>query len=626
MKIYSISKSRSILKSAYQQYKRRHSTFTPLQKSQLDTLLENFDRAILHSKRKEASDLAHEVEDQPLLKKSLFDHIRELAVVIVVAVFIATLLRQMVFEAYEIPTGSMRPTFREQDNVLVSKTTFGINTPFATGHLYFDPDLVQRTSIVIFSGDNVDLPDTDSSYLWIFPYKKRYVKRCMGKPEDTLYFYGGKIYGVDKEGREISELVNSPWLEHLTYIPYYYMDGQVSRPKKNEFLFSQMHEAIGRMTLLPTNQVLGEVFNGKEWVKDDPLAALSKHDSIKTYSDFWGFRNFAMARLLNKQQLAEQKDLDKKDLGEGLLYLELRHTPHLSNPDTLFQQSIYGLRPIVGAYTTLLPLSQQHLDALMDHMYTARFVVKDGRAARYSYESTRFGPESPHMPGVPNGTYEFYNGVAHQIGFASLSWELPKDHPIYSHDPAHVQLLYNLGIEFNTVFEPKANNIFAYPLRYAYFREGDLFLLGAPVFKKDDPILIKFNQREKTKQEQASENAPYVAFKDYGPPLTKEGSIDKEFLAAFGLKIPPKGYLTLGDNHAMSADSRFFGFVPEDNLQGAPDLIVWPPGDRWGCPPQKPYPWFNIPRTIVWSILASIALIWLAIHRYRIKQPIFKKL
>ncbi len=628
MRTYSISKSRSVLKWHYSRYKKKYKNLPPQQKTHLDSLMERLDQAILQNHREEASDLSHELETygKEPLKKSLFDHILEFVVVVVVAVFIATVLRQVVFEPYEIPTGSMRPTFREHDNVIVSKTTFGINTPFATDHLYFDPSLVQRTGIVIFSGDNLDLPDTDSNYLWIFPYKKRYIKRCMGKPGDTIYFYGGRIYGMDKTGSEISELTNSPWIEKISYVPYFYMEGQVSRPKKNEFIFKQMHEAIGRMTVLPSNQVLGEVFNGKEWVKDEPLAALSTHDSIKTYSDFWGFRNFAMARLLTKQQLEEQKDLDKKDIGTGILYLEMRHTPYLNYSNTLFQQSPFGLRPLIGAFTTTIPLSQEHIDALMDTMYTARFVVKDGRVARYNYESIHFGQDSPTMPNIPNGTYEFYYGIAYKIGFASIAWKLPKEHPIYSHDPEHVQKLYNLGIEFNTVFEPTTKNTYLYPLRYAFFSDGALYLLGAPIFKKNDPILVQFNAHEKIREQQGTKDKPYIAFRDYGPPLKDDGSLDKKFMETFGLKIPENHYLTLGDNHSMSADSRFFGFVPEANLQGAPSLIVWPPGDRWGCPPQKPYPWINVPSAIVWGILILIGMIWYSIYLYRKRHRIFKKL
>ena len=82
---------------------------------------------------------------------------------------------------------------------------------------------------------------------------------------------------------------------------------------------------------------------------------------------------------------------------------------------------------------------------------------------------------------------------------------------------------------------------------------------------------------------------------DNGPPL-KDGKYDIEKIRTFGLKIPEKNYYVLGDNHAMSADSRAFGFLPEANLQGAPSLIIWPPGDRLGPPPQMPYRLFTLPR------------------------------
>ena len=76
----------------------------------------------------------------------------------------------------------------------------------------------------------------------------------------------------------------------------------------------------------------------------------------------------------------------------------------------------------------------------------------------------------------------------------------------------------------------------------------------------------------------------------------------------------------------MSLDSRVFGFVPQQNLQGAPSLIIWPPGDRWGPPEQKPYPIFTLPRLIVWTFVGIITLIWYFFHRRSLRKPLFKKI
>lgn len=617
---YSLHKSRGIMKWVYSWYKKKGSQLSQNQLGELESYMADLDHALLQHNREGASEKAQQLEKfaSVYIKKTFFGYVWELIVALAVALVIATLVRQVWFELYEIPTGSMRPTFREQDHLTVTKTAFGINFPLETKHLYFDPNLVERSSVLIFSGDGLPMPDVDTTYFGIFPYKKRYIKRAIAKPGDALYFYGGQLYGVDKEGNDILELRDSPWMKTLEYIPFLSFEGVPARVNINTIMIRQMHIPYGRVSFYGNGQTDGEVFDGKSWIKDQPMAQVKPHDKIETYSDILGIRNYAEARLLTKEEL-KQLSLDQ-DVAEGILYLQLHHTPSLSYPKTVNEKGHF----IVSGYNAIIPLQQHHLNALMDNLYTARFVVKDNKAYNYSLNNNRSTVGNPSMPGVPNGTYEFYFGKAKQINWGGIETDVPEDSPLYSREPKNIQKLYNMGIEMNTYFMPSIQNPLYFPNRYAYFRDGDLYLLGAPILKKDDPTLIAFHENERKKQSHATAGAPYVAFKDYGPPL-KNGKIDVDFIRTFGVQVPDQHYMVLGDNHAMSSDSRFFGFVPQNNLQGAPSWIIWPPGDRLGEPLQKPYPFMNLPRAIIWSIVGLIAAIWYAYHRWSLRQPIFIK-
>jgi signal peptidase I len=621
MKSHRLNKFRDALQQAYDWYLQQQGSLSADTKQQLESQMLNLEAALKDENVDKASQLAEGLTQLSKIhrKRSVFSYAKEVVVALLVALLLAVVVRQMWFEPYEIPTGSMRPTFREQDRITVSKTAFGLNIPLTTGHFLFEPQNVQRTSAITFTSEGIKNLDEDTPFLGIFPYKKRLIKRTIGKPGDALYFYGGKIYGVDKEGQAIAELLTAPWMENLEHIPFMKFAGKKSFKEKKS-IFSQMNIPIGRIYVNRGHQI-GEIYNGHTWIKDDPTVQSRDHKGLQAYSDFFGIRNFGMARLLNNRELKSLYPHESRNLGDAPLYLEVAHHPSLSYPQPsigiLDGKSSILLNPL----KSIIPLEQSHIDALMQGMYTARFVIKDGHATRYQAEGLHFDKGSPRFAGVPDGMYEFINGKLYELGFGAMTSEAKPDHPLYSHDPSNVQKLFNYGIEMHVAYAPSQHNNLHFPSRYAYFRSGDLFLMGHSVITKDDPTLTAFHASEMLKEANSSPDKPYTAFKDYGPPL-KDGKFDVDFIRTFGVTVPDKQYLLLGDNHAMSADSRIFGFIPEDNLQGAPSLILWPPGERWGPPSQKSYPLFTLPRLIVWSLaLIAFAFWYTNLKRWR-NRPI----
>lgn len=603
-KYYSLHQCKSLLQKAHNQYQKYEGRLQEGAKESFRSKLLNLQDAIDRKDKASATASAKEIEQsmaQYFPKSSTLFKWAESALALVVALAAAVIIRQMWFELYEIPTGSMRPTFKEQDHLTVSKTQFGLNVPMETAHFYFNEELVKRGGTIIFSGDNLPLMDTDTTFLGVFPYKKRYVKRLIGKPGDQVTFYGGKIYGLDRDGKPLSELLEDPYVAALEHIPFIGFEGQPKKINPNEFLLYYYYQPLGKVILKPNGQLSGQVFNGTEWVDDHLSAAKTPHNSVQTLSDLFGMRGFTMTQLYSKAEMAKDPELRSLS-GEAPYYLVLRHTPHLDFS--------HGGTPKSFPKTlkSALPLEQNDLQKLMDTLYTARFLVDNGRVQKYSLESrsTGFGID---LNGVPNGTYEFYHGKAYSVGFGGITSELSKDHPIYN--VKNVQTLYNLGIQWDHAFQPGGR---ALPSRYAYFRDGDFYVLGYPLFSKESEQLKKFADSEQTREEKDSF---YVAFKDQGAP-----QLTQDYLKHFGLTLPEKSYLVLGDNHAMSGDSRVFGYVPQNNLQGVPEFIFWPPGDRIGRPAQEPYSTLVPPRLIVWAIAAAAGVLYYFIRHKRLSRRI----
>lgn len=595
---YSLRKSRKTLRILHRLYRRKVKTLPSSSKEEVEKYLLLLQGAIIQKDAKEAKKIAEEFQSASdrLMPKTSFDKAFEFSVGMIFALVVAVLIRTMWFELYTIPSGSMRPTLKEEDYLIVSKTDFGINVPLKPAHFYFDENLVQRNSVVVFNGANIDLPDTDTTYFYLFPGKKQFVKRLIGKPGDNIYFYGGEIFGVDIDGKEIEEFRDYAFLEHVPMIRF---DGKVEMPNPpkggifSPVYFSQMNQPLAKLTVNSIGVTQGEVLGIKG-----------------NYSDFLGMKNFAQSRLLTKAQVEKIHPQLSEGLSDAPLYLELTHHPSIQGAQLIRDE--YGrMRPDLAYSTSIIPLKQEHIKRISRHMTTCRFIVKNEKAWRFGWNAKDLGAYLPTLPGVPDGTYEIQDGKAYKLPFPSLpliglftngyAKELPKSHPLYSQDPEQILKLYDLGIEFLNQFLPQSKSQRITPSRYAYFKDGDLYLLGSPIVLKDEQTMAEFIQRELEKKAISTSFSPYTPFIDEGRP-----SLDE--IKKFGVKVPEKMYLVLGDNHAMSADSRQFGFVPEENLKGGVSTIFAPIGPRVGKVEQPKISYATLPNIVVWTSFIIIAI------------------
>ncbi|MGO9874238.1 MAG: signal peptidase I [Acidimicrobiia bacterium] len=105
---------------------------------------------------------------------------------VLVALLIALLIKTFLFQAFWIPSGSMEPTLKVHDRVLVNKLSYELHD-------------VHRGDIIVFKAP----PGSDLGY-------EDLVKRVIGLPGETVSGSGGHVF---INGKQLSE----PYLPKGTY-------------------------------------------------------------------------------------------------------------------------------------------------------------------------------------------------------------------------------------------------------------------------------------------------------------------------------------------------------------------------------------------------------------------------
>lgn len=112
------------------------------------------------------------------IKKWIKRWMKEWGEPIIIAVLLALFIRAFFIQAFRIPSGSMRPTLKEGDKIMVNKLLFGPKIPFTNYRL---PGIREprRGDIIVF----------------IYPEdkKKDFIKRLVGLNGETLEISNGNI-------------------------------------------------------------------------------------------------------------------------------------------------------------------------------------------------------------------------------------------------------------------------------------------------------------------------------------------------------------------------------------------------------------------------------------------------
>jgi len=172
--------------------------------------------------------------------------IKEYVEPIFIAVLIALLIRTLFLQAFKIPSGSMEPTLRIGDYLLVNEFIYGIRIPY-TGIRLFPYEKPKRGDVIVF----------------IYPVdpSKDFIKRVIGTEGERVQILHDKIYINDKP-------IPDPWghfkkegpMEHLRGTQNF---GPVVVPKDSFFVMGDNRDnsADSRFWgFVPIKDVLGKAF------------------------------------------------------------------------------------------------------------------------------------------------------------------------------------------------------------------------------------------------------------------------------------------------------------------------------------------------------------------------------
>jgi len=103
-----------------------------------------------------------------------------------------------------------------------------------------------------------------------------------------------------------------------------------------------------------------------------------------------------------------------------------------------------------------------------------------------------------------------------------------------------------------------------------HLRDGVVYRNGE---KLDEPYVI--HQARGESYNPYRDNFPAVPPTEYSNVVPEWQLSMKQYIQGEDLVVPPDRYFAMGDNRDVSYDSRYWGFIPRENVIGRPMFIYW---------------------------------------------------
>jgi signal peptidase I len=150
-----------------------------------------------------------------------------------------------------------------------------------------------------------------------------------------------------------------------------------------------------------------------------------------------------------------------------------------------------------------------------------------------------------------------------------------------SYAPALARLLPYMAVQRDHII------VFRYPLDPStYFVKRVVGIPGDRIHLKDkvvyrngvaleEPYVVHKSSRLEEYRDNFPDLATMPGYSEWTKSTDEESRHFPDFVQGGEIVVPPGHYFAMGDNRDFSSDSRYWGFVPRENIVGNPLIIYW---------------------------------------------------